>query len=894
MNPQFLFDTCRDAVRSIGYSDSSIRRDYKFTDFEGQRSFLRQVPFAAFSAYPPSYRNSCIAVIASDSQNFGERWVQKHFALCSPLVFEVKDNGNVVQPWSLGVKTARFAGEAFTLSKMKEVCQRNKEIWNPQFLSRVKSSFGEALPQQLDFIDVGLLPMVEGFFQAKLKDLLEKSFTDTKTCFQDVHGVAPRTDYLFAYLFRFVTAKIFQDRADVEGWANLNDPSEILEKAIAHSGSASKAELPTEFLNAQVLETAWKSIATNLNFQNLSVPDLAVIYEDSFITDETRRDLGIHSTPVALANYIVEKLPWEQLPVEDRRVFEPFCGHGVFLARALERLQRDLDSTLTPPERHQYFRRMLVGVEKDALALEVCRLILTLSDYPNDNSWKLHHDDVFTWPEWNATLASAGAVLANPPYEAFGEEERHRVGARKAQPPAEMLSRLLRQPPLLLGLVLPQSFLSGPSYREANRQIAERYEQVSIVELPRIFRYANNQTLALMASGRREKGNSVSVRFAEVRQDEVKDFLDGFKISNERFETLKVAAETKAFSLWLPPQNSITQWFSASLPRLESLATIHKGINWIAREDNEVRIAPRTDVASDTPTEGFMRGVEKMRGNLSQFRVAEFRYLSLLSKHQDPRTKANERPWNKKKVVCNAGRFQENSPWRIAAWTDDNGVAFTKQFFAIWPDDEVSTFALAAVLCSPVANAFIREVDRGRDNRISTLRQLPFPSKEKLGYGGLLHRQSKEVQKLFSNKEFSVQPSSEQLTEALLRLDAAVLDAYELSAQAQRHLLDQFRGWKRPVNTIFDRYFTEDFSEVASLSDYVAVKYDWKKWDERRCELIERNISQASLSPQELEDLEHLQALADLWLSINNPEPLNALDALIGKLKSEGKWIDSI
>ena len=894
MISQFPFDTCRDALRSIGYKDASICRDYAFADFVGQDSVLRRASLAAFSAYPHTYRNSCIAVIASDSKNFGAGWVHKHRSLCSPLVLEVKDAGAVVQAWGLGVETPTLVGEAFPLSKMKEVCQRNKEIWNPQFLSRVKNSFGETLPQQLDFFDVGLLPVLEGFFQAKLKDLLEKSFVETQTCFRDIHGIAPRIDHLFAYLFRFVTAKIFQDRADIQGWAGLSDPREILERAIAHSGSASGANLPEEFLQPQLLETAWNSIATHLNFQNLSVPDLAVIYEDSFISDETRRELGVHSTPVGLANYIVEKLPWEQLPIQNRHVFEPFCGHGIFLARALERLQRDLDPELTPVQRHQYFRQMLVGVEKDALAIEVCRLILTLSDYPNDNSWRLNQADVFTWPDWDETLASAGAVLANPPYEAFSEEERGRVGARKAQPPAEMIFRLLRQPPPLLGLVLPQSFLSNPSYREANRQIAERYEEVSIVELPRIFRYADNQTLALMASGRREKGTSVSVSFAEVRRDEVQEFLEGAKVSNERVATLALAPEAKGFSLWVRPQNSIAEWLPASLPKLESLATIHKGINWIPRKDGKARTAPRTDAASDTPQEGFVKGVEKMRGNLSQFEISYFRYLSLLPEHQDPSTKANERPWNQKKIVCNAKRFQESSPWRIAAWADEDGVAFTQQFFAVWPDEGISTFALTAILCSPVANAFVREADRGRDNRISTLKQLPLPPKEKLDEHSLLHQQAKEVQKLFSVDEVSTRLSPEQRNEALLRLDAAVLDAYKISAQAQRHLLEQFRGWKRPIDFPFDRYFAEDFSDVATLSDYIAVKYDWKKWDERRCDLIERNIVEASLTTSELEELEHLQALADLWLSIHNPEPLTALDALIEKLKLEGKWIDSI
>lgn len=48
------------------------------------------------------------------------------------------------------------------------------------------------------------------------------------------------------------------------------------------------------------------------------------------------------------------------------------------------------------------------------------------------------------------------------------------------------------------------------------------------------------------------------------------------------------------------------------------------------------------DVASDDPKPGYHRGAEKMRGNLSQLRLRQFRYLSLREADQNPRDKA----WN--------------------------------------------------------------------------------------------------------------------------------------------------------------------------------------------------------------------------------------------------------
>src|SRR5205823_1407012 len=98
----------------------------------------------------------------------------------------------------------------------------------------------------------GLVPVLEELFQTKLKDLLERAFQATAACYEFVHGQSPGLPFLFPYLFRFVTAKIFTDRADAQGWAGLGSPLEILEKAEQHSGSGLLAQLPKEFLDWRV------------------------------------------------------------------------------------------------------------------------------------------------------------------------------------------------------------------------------------------------------------------------------------------------------------------------------------------------------------------------------------------------------------------------------------------------------------------------------------------------------------------------------------------------------------------------------------------------------------------------------------------------------------------
>ena len=876
------------ALTSAGYDGARIRRNYDFCDLTGSTAQVRRIPLAAFAGYPQSYRNARVGVIFSDSA--GMQSVVDYRALGAPLFIVVTNE--VAEPWAAGVSDAKPVGPAFRVRDAERVFAEQRDKWGPTALGRVKSTSEVSARSQNDLFDTGLVPALERQFQSRLKELLEHSFKEIETAYRQVHNRRPKVPALFAFLFRFVTAKIFMDRADAKGWAGLSDPLEILKAAEAQTGLLEKPE--SEFRRKSILEAAWASVSRNLHFQNLSVPDLAFVAESAFITDRTRDELGVHSTPEGLADYIVNHLPWEQVPVGERVVWEPFCGHGIFLAKAMERLGQDIDPEFSPSQRHNYFRERLIGVESDPLSLEICRVVLTLSDYPNHNKWELHHDDVFAWPGWESTLTAAAIVLANPPYEAFEKSYQRKIKGAKTNPHAELLHRLLKQPPRLWGLVLPQSFLSDPVYREANGQLARRYEEIQILELPRIFRYADNETVAVMASGLRSEGKTVHVSYSEVQKDGVERFLEDWHVSNPRNGELAVPPVTGGlrFTLRLPPTSSVFTHFRAGVT-LGAVADIHKGVNWIPRTDGKPRTAPRTDVAADKPKRGFYRGAEKMEGNLAQFQLRATRYLSLLDEDQNPSTRANKRRWEKPKAVCNAARLLRRSPWRLAAWADAEGLAFTQHFFAIWPHEGVSEFALASILASPIANAFSFERDMERHNHIETLCQLPLPDLEHLKPNGELHRRAAELQDMLAVRDFTQPPTPEAVREAVLRLDAAVLAAYDLPASAQHQLLKQFNGWRRPLpppyDQAFDRYFPDHFEEKITLTELLAITFDWERTSERKTELIEKKVRREATKP-ELAELERLKFLTEARGEYFSPVPVAKLGALQAKLEAEGKW----
>jgi hypothetical protein len=103
-------------------------------------------------------------------------------------------------------------------------------------------------------------------------------------------------------------------------------------------------------------------------------------------------------------------------------------------------------------------------------------------------------------------------------------------------------------------------------------------------------------------------------------------------------------------------------------------------------------------------------------------------------------------------------------------------------------------------------------------------------------------------------------------------------------------LLNQFQGWKRPVAVPFAGYFPEHFKDAITLNDFTAIQYDWDETNERRCVLIEKELSKSKLTAEERQELDQLQHLADLLVRLKEPYPLAELGSLVAELKAKGKW----
>lgn len=819
-----LFGQVVSNLEKLGYRGQLLLQPYSFVDWFLPETPEKEVPAAAFGRTPQSYDSACFSVLLANGKS-GSDLVNDSRALGAPLAFEVYKDSLVL--WRVGREPSATVEQLRIPPKdVDRVFQEHKDKWSYRSILRLKNANFQPGPRQLDFIDLSLIPALEWEISTKLNTLLSEVVTEAVKVYTKNTSRQPNDQELFRLVFRFLAAKVLHDRG-VPPFRALADFSDV-RKVLSEVGSYYGEQLPI----LQDSETQ-KSVATNLwsrvDFRNLSVEVLAYIYEHTLVDKATRKEMSIHSTPHSLARYIVHRLPFEEIDENERRVVEPFAGHGIFLVAAMQRLRDLLPGDMDATKRHHYFVRMLQGFELDPFALEVARLCLMLADFPNPDGWRLYNEDVFNSQQFISAVRKARLVLCNPPFADFSSDERRLYSVHHSvSKPAEFLYRLLDHlpPQGTLGMVLPRQFLDGRSYREVRRLLAQRFQELEVVALPdRVFRISQLESALLIAKmphlGNRDR---VVISYTEVRDKDRAQFLTtyGYTRRDSQAKTIQETEDNLAIIALHETWDRLSNY-----PRLEDVAEIHRGIEWQSPFNPDKYLSP-------VKKSGFERGLRSAAGNLFCFQSPPSVYLCTNPEYR--RGNAFDLPWKQPKVVMNAARASRG-PWTIAAFTDDTGLIGSQNFHALWPTDPIwTTRSLAAVLNAPVASAFIAVHENKRHIRKNTLRNIPLP---RLGASEIEALEShvdsylRLVEDLSNDRglysgEFTLQdPSStsERARQALLQIDALVLKGYNLPPRLERQLLNFFHGSQRPVPFPFTEYFPESFSPTIPLWMYISPEY---------------------------------------------------------------------
>lgn len=772
-------DAITAAAQTAGYRAEAIVRDYAFADVLDPSAATRKVPLVAFTQTPPSYRTAALGVVQGDGGS-GLKLVQEYRALGAPLLFVIDDSDVTI--WQVrSVEPPRILQRA-QLSDLASLFDRNRETWNPDAIHRAKSVGTIDKNHQLDFVDLGLLPAIEGEIHAKLDRLLVK----TLAAATEAHGArALDMRLLFRVVFRLLAAKVLQDRDHpyAKNW-DADDLPSIL-KAIEAYYSLATIPMFTRRTAPAAFNVAWDSLRQGINFSNISADDLAFVYENTFVTPEARKLFGTHSTPRQVAEYVVQRLKLHRHRPGDLHIYEPFAGAGIFLVSALRHVRDLLPVNWTDQQRHNFLIKHLAGDEIDSFASEVACLSLILADYPNHNGWHIAETDLFRDGVLDKRMRAHNVILCNPPFEAFTAEDRARypVAAQTYSKPVAVLNAALDAHPLALGFVLPRPFILDKQFGEQRRKVEKLYGSVELVELPdRTFGASVIESALLIATEKRPPAPAtISLRSTEVADRDRVSFLRTGKTTSQRVLTRPIADEPTG-DLWIPPLPELWRYLE-TYRRLGETLKPTWGLQWTYNQ---------TEAFSEKRQPGFRKGLHGAR-RLRQFVRNKPVWLDY---REEFVRRGYGQEWDRPKLIVNEARLSRG-PWRIAAALDADGLLYSQQFFGLWPTTPLSErdlLALSAVINGPLANAFIAVRSPAKGIRATAVAEIPIPRSLPGQLGSLVEQYVEHL-----NDQSLFNQNADLLRGLLNQIDAEVLEAYDLPPRLERELLDFFRDAERPV-----------------------------------------------------------------------------------------------
>lgn len=789
-------------LRGLGYASDALIRDYTFADVLSAGGEPRRVELAAFTQVPESYRSAAFGVVLDED----ERTLVERRSLGAPILFSI---GQDIGVWRVGAQGAPRLLERVSLDAIPDLFSRNAERWRPQAVHRAKSLGQAQAAYQLDFVDLGLLPIIEHEVEDKLDRLLRQVVEELMA------GLGgEQEESVFRTTFRLLAAKILLDRqhSAASNWKSAS-VADVLDGIEAYYNLGRLPSQRSMGVPGTSTETAWRTLKQAISFRNISSDSLAFVYENTLVTKDTRKRFGTHSTPRQVAEYVVGRLDLSKFDLDALTVFEPFTGAGAFLVAALRHLRDLLPEGLTGEERHAFVVPRVRGAEIDAFACEVATLSLVLADYPNANGWKIASEDLFRPAALAQQIGAAEVVLCNPPWEDFADEERAEypeMAAKSFSKPMAVLRTVLDARPQAIGFVLPQGFLRQKQYGDLRQQIANLYSRIELTSLPdRVFQRAGFEAAVLVASEPQQADRKAATKLVStvVEDRDRIAFLATGKVSAERRRS-KLVTEGE---LWIGELDELWEHLER-YPKLGSVAEVHRGLQWFSQRKG----------VSSTERDGFCPGVFRPGDSLLQFGIATAVYLDVRPESAY-RTGPLERPWERPKVLVNVARLSRG-PWRLAGVYDASGLVASQAFFGIWPKGRAAPGeAIEGIINNPLASAFMLECASNQHLTNDLLRQLPIPKPDRLQEVVSFVKRYREARATAQAEVLHSPGTDGLLANLLVQVDAAVLKAYNLPPRLERRLLEFFRGHEheRRVGHKFDGWLPEDFTAYIPLHEFL-------------------------------------------------------------------------
>lgn len=155
-------------LRSCGYRLNLLWTDFAFGD-------NRTVPLIGFAQFPTDSRSACVVVLSETPDP--RTAVEACRLIGAPLVFVCCQDS--LQWWKQGRESAEWL-ESVPAAKIDNFFRAHQDQFSPEAIYRAKTLGRVRSEYQMNFVDVGILPLVEEEVGTALSRLISSNVTRLK------------------------------------------------------------------------------------------------------------------------------------------------------------------------------------------------------------------------------------------------------------------------------------------------------------------------------------------------------------------------------------------------------------------------------------------------------------------------------------------------------------------------------------------------------------------------------------------------------------------------------------------------------------------------------------------------------------------------------------------
>lgn len=422
--------TISSALEKIGYlkDENMIQQDICFV---GERGEPHKADMVAYSSSLRQDADTAVIAVkgTENAENIlFESDVAPFRSLATPVIIfsEYKKRHGIDEPRVITVGLSKDKttfdkslkdSKIIPVSRFKEYLRDFQEYFTPRCLQKAKLT-----PEQLTIFDISP-DLIKQAIEITNKELVKRFENGVKEILSNDDR---NKREIINGAIKLLGARILRDRLR-ENWPLSDGAKNFLFYASNTLPGSGYFIVPKGI--ADKLDPLLNRLNPAFDFSQISMDMVGKFYESAFVNKELRDQWGIHYTPSLLAKTLLNRMPIEELPPDNRILADPTCGSGSLLVAGYERLAEATYLSVPRDTRHQRLVNSIFGNDNDPVAGDIAKMTLMLFHPPHKNNWKVTEEDAESdqfAKKWVSKIhVRPTIIVANPPFGGEGGSKNH-------------------------------------------------------------------------------------------------------------------------------------------------------------------------------------------------------------------------------------------------------------------------------------------------------------------------------------------------------------------------------------------------------------------------------------------------------------------------------------